>query len=365
MDALETGSPAPVSREPIRRGILAGTHNEMEALKMRTERTRLRHEALENGNKAFVESISAARKRIVDAGCLDRLQKTMATLPEGSGWRRWLLGLEREATPSDSGNTERINTRPSPVAILRYIVQAEPYVMQQEARLVGDARAPARQVLAVFQSFQDAIHPLHPDAITGNPYAWAGNPDINRRAANLARVAVFTVAAAGAIATGVVALLTKENPNWKVPAVWLLFAGLAAGWGDITGSRNDRLGEQIGFLTDRDGTWNQLQQTYGLTGPAWAQFANTLMQNERGNAAVARARRPQATLTEDEKKTIIALSPSSIQSHVQRMLQSRTGDFRAFIGLLYRARTEEAQNLVTVFIQEGATADSVQSLTST
>ncbi|NOS67320.1 MAG: DUF4116 domain-containing protein, partial [Candidatus Peribacteraceae bacterium] len=367
MNAFETGSAGGASRESVRRNILEGTHKGLEGLKMQTDRTRTERDGRENANKAFVTSISGARERIVKGQCLEQLQKTMSGFPETSDWARWLRGLERLATPSDSTMEERITTRPNPVAILRYISQVEPEINREKFSLVGTARAPADEVLAVFRSFRRAIGELHPDAITGNPYAWAGNPDVDRRAANLARTAFFVVTATGALVTGIAAMFS-DNPNWKLPAVWALFALLAAGAGDITGSRNDRLGRQIGFLTRPDGSWSKLQQKYDLTGPTWAQFARSLMIEHRDDAALVQARKPRVTLTAEEQDAIVALAPVAIQAKVRLMLQSRAGnrgrhsDFRTFLGLLDRARTEETQDLVTIFIQDGSTAQSVQNM---
>lgn len=333
---------------------------------MQTERTRTQQESREVAHKAFLDSIAAARKRIVDGRCLEQLQKTLADLPDP--WKGWLRRLETLATPSDDSTTpERLRTRPNPIAILRYINASEPRVESEAAalRASGEAQRARAEVIAVFSAFRNAIGTLPQEAIVSDPFAWAHNPDVAARGGHLLRVGVFVVAAAGAIATGIVALLTKENPNWKVPAIWLLFAGLAAGWGDITGSRNDRLGRQVGFLTRPSGSWENLQNTYGLRGPAWTQFARTVMQDERGNATLARVRRFRTTLTEDEQKTIVALAPAGIHKQVWAMLGSGSGqgahrDFRAFLGLLDRARTEEAQDLVITFVDSGADWQSVE-----
>ncbi len=367
MPTFESGVPARPSRESIRRDFLEKERAQLEGLKIQTERTRTQQESRENAHKAFLDSISAARKRIVDRGCLEQLQKTRDGLPDP--WKRWLTRLESLATPSgDSTTPERLPTRPSPIAILRYIYDAQPQVEREAANIgLPPALEAAQKIKDVFTAFQNAIGTLPSEAIVSDPFAWAHNPDIAERSGHLVRVGVFVLAAASFVATSIIALLTKENPNWKLPAIWLLFAGLAAGWGDITGSRNDRLGRQVGFLTSPNGSWENLQSTYGLRGPAWAQFARTLMQDERGNAAIARVRRSRTTLTEEEQNTIVALAPTEIHKQVRAMLASGTGqgahrDFRGFLGLLGRARTEEAQNLVTVFMQEGATVQSVDAL---
>lgn len=350
--------------------VVAKTHKSIEELKKQFEAEQKSKTARETGNKAFLSALTAARKRIADARCFEQLQDTMRTLGEQSTWRGRLVGLERIARPPDDATTagEGLRDRPHPVAILRYISQNEPEVRREANDLVGTARAGAELVLGVYASFRNAIGTLPRDAVTGNPYAWAGDPNINGRAANLAQVALFTVGAAGAVGTGLVALLTKENPNWTLPAMWLLFAGLAAGYGDITGSRNDRLGRQIGFLTRQNGGWEQLQTRYGLTGQPWAQLARTIMVDQPDHPALVQARNVRVTLTEAEQKSIVAMAPAGIQKQVAEMLASGGGrrgahrDFRAFLGLLRRARTEEAQDLVTVFIQEGVTAGSLQAL---
>src|SRR3989338_6724397 len=150
------------------------------------------------------------------------------------------------------------------------------------------------------------------------------NPEVDARCAHLVQTGLFVVAAGGLIASSIIALLTKENPNWKVPAIWGLLAIVAGGGADLLSGPNARLGEQVSFLTTENGRWEELQRTYGLRGPDWARFARIVVQEETGKAALIGARRPGVTLTDDERKTVIALAPAAIKPKVRLMLQSST-----------------------------------------
>src|SRR3989338_7076142 len=184
MPEFDAGSSAFQPWEFPRSETLEKTHAGLADLKIRTERTRLEGESRESRLKAFQESITGARKRIVDARCLALLQKTNAGLPERS--QGWLRGLEQEATPNgDSGTPELLRTRPTPIAILRYINLYQPQV-EQEARKIPSPEAfnDAQTIIGVFTAFREAIGTLHRDAIVSDPFASMRNPEVDARGAH-------------------------------------------------------------------------------------------------------------------------------------------------------------------------------------
>lgn len=299
------------------------------------------------------EWAAGARKRIIGGGCLEKVRNTAESLPEG--WKKLLVRLEAVATPSDDAAAQTMRSKPDPVEILWQAGIAE---SQAEAKLKqtfppsAEADKAANAIKSVCQSFRNAIGIPHGAVVTANPFAHLDNPDVRGRGVELLRTLGFVVGAAGAIAAGIIASLTKNNPNWTPALVYALFAASMAV--DLT------------FLTEPTGHWERLQHVYGLTGDDWRAFAQALYDNH-DNDAVEKIRGGRKKLTAEEQAAIVNFAPEGIRRAVRGMLQSSQGDvthsdLRLFLGLLNRASAREDQNRVLVYIQTGATRRSLGAL---
>lgn len=298
------------------------------------------------------EWAAGARKRIIDSRCLEELQKTAESLPED--WKKLLARMETVATPSGD-DPQNMVSRPNPVEILWQAGIAESQAAEKLKRTFPPSEESdnaAAAIMAVCRSFRNAIGVPHRAVVTANPFAHLDNPDVRGRGVELLRTFGFIVGAAGAIAAGIVASLTKNNPNWTPALVYALFAGAMA--------------VDLKFLTEPTGHWEHLQRIYGLTGDDWRAFAQALYDNH-DNDAVGKIRGGRKKLAAEEQAAIVNFAPEGIRRAVRGMLQSAQGevthsDLRLFLGLLNRASSREDQNRVLVYIQTGATRQSLGAL---
>ncbi len=318
-----------------------------------------------------------AQERMAKQRCIttvQRAQGSLSSLPQTmqgrwTGRMNLLTTLATRKIATTENRQER--TEGDPIAILRFIANTQP-----ELTLLKGITQRSRNPLAVraalniddaFRSYEQAIGQGHPDVYVGRAYNLTRNPDIDGQGRQLIQMAVFTGAAIGAIFTGVLAMFAKpDDKNWKLPAFWLLLAGIAAGWGDITMNGTERMDKQTGFLTKLGGQWQGLQERYGMRGANWAAFARNWYANGSTHRAVLRRNKP---LSVAERDAILALAPTSIHQQLKNMLASRRGDvlaadFKLMTGLLKNATSGDAQGIVISYIGSGSDHTSMRAISA-
>lgn len=297
-------------------------------------------------------------------GAAKRATDSVRHLPETirSQWESHLTLLTTYATrTAPDGSTG------DPIAILRHIfaVQGDLATLRKLAAPIGnsDTLRAVQLIHDAYESFHSAIGQGHPAVHFINPLH--RNDRLSKRGGDLARMGLFIAGAGAFVISGLLAAFSKpEDRNLKIPGMYLAVAGLAAGWGEITMKGDERLDRQIGFLTEPAGRWETLQNEYRLLGPDWAQYIRNYYRSGLENPLVVSGFAAERPLGKEERAAIMALAPARIHRQLERMLNGQRGavhaaDWKLMTGFLNGATSDDARGIITAFVDEGVTRESL------
>jgi hypothetical protein len=300
-------------------------------------------------------------------------------------------GLEAQKTDVMNGLGEFPTTRDATITAMDFLIQkSEAFITNPSAqgfqlffqveqfgqsleKTMRDGRPPIPQVLAPIRQFIENLYvrmQLERPAMLREEYR---GRDVDRRAGNALRMLLVIGAAGGFATQGVIFAFAKNAEGERVmnPTAMVLY-GSMLGMG-LFGDRMLGIFRAPGTLRMEDSvrqmrfigedTFTKITSQNGIAGPEWAPIVRGLF-SLRGDLNTNQA------FTREQRDRILGLTANEgIKKRLIQMLVTRGGPqnepgqpMREFIGLLYNARSPDAERAVIAYFEGRGTPDQVRQL---